>query len=56
LTTSAPLALVVAMLRAVVPTLGDDRALAPDIERAAALVASGDIARATQMTLPDFTS
>jgi histidine ammonia-lyase len=56
LTTSAPLARVVAKLRAEVPTLGEDRYLAPDIERAAALVASGDIARATQTALPSFTS
>ncbi len=43
LQTSAPLAAVVAAIRAVVPSLGDDRFMAPDIEAAAALVRSGGL-------------
>lgn len=41
LKTSAPLAAAIAALRAVVPSLEDDRYMAPDIEAAAALVRSG---------------
>jgi histidine ammonia-lyase len=52
LTTSVPLNRVVAQLRAEVPTLGEDRYLAPDLVRAAALVARGDIAAAPQTILP----
>jgi len=52
LTTSAPLARVVARLRAEIPTLGEDRYLASDLERAAVLVASGEISRAAQTSLP----
>jgi histidine ammonia-lyase len=54
LTTSPPLARVIAKLRRSVPTLGEDRYLAPDIERAAALVAVGDIAFAAQIKLPSL--
>ncbi len=39
-------------LRAQVPTLGDDRYLAPDLAAAAALVRSGEVARAAQARLP----
>lgn len=52
LTTSAPLARVVARLRADVQALGEDRYLAPDLERAAMLIANGDVARAAQIPLP----
>jgi histidine ammonia-lyase len=52
LKTSAPLQNVIARLRQDVPALGEDRYLAPDIERAASLVATGEIARAAQVTLP----
>ena len=52
LTTSAPLARVIGRLRADVPPLGEDRYLAPDLERAAALIAGGEIARAAQISLP----
>ncbi|MFA5121616.1 MAG: histidine ammonia-lyase [Zavarzinia sp.] len=43
LQTSTPLAAVVAAIRAVVPSLGDDRFMAPDLEAAAALVRSGGL-------------
>ncbi len=52
LTTSAPLQRALARLRADVATLGDDRYLAPDLEAAARLVASGDLAAATALALP----
>jgi histidine ammonia-lyase len=55
LKTSPPLARVVARLRADVPTLGEDRYLAPDIEHAALLAGCGEIVRATQTTLPNLT-
>ncbi len=54
LKTSAALARVVARLRADVTTLTDDRYLAPDLERAAVLVGSGDVARAAQTPLPEL--
>jgi histidine ammonia-lyase len=46
LRTSDRLARVVARLRQDVPTLADDRYLAPDIEHAADLIGSGEVARA----------
>ena len=52
LTTSAPLALAVKRLRQDVPTLADDRYLAPDIERAAILIGTGVIVAATQCDMP----
>ena len=52
LLTSAPLARVVGRLRAEVPRLGPDRFLAPDLERAAALVADGEAAWAAGVALP----
>ena len=54
LTTSAPLQSVVARLRADVATLGDDRYLAPDLAAAARLIASGDLARAASIQLPQL--
>jgi histidine ammonia-lyase len=56
LKTSAALARVVARLRRDVLTLGEDRYLAPDLERAAVLVASGEITRAAETTLPSLES
>ena len=56
LTTSPALARVVARLRKDVETLGEDRYLAPDLEAAARLVASGEIARATGLTLPELSA
>jgi histidine ammonia-lyase len=52
LLTSTPLQAVVARLRQDVETLGDDRYLAPDIAAAAALIGSGDLARAANISLP----
>ena len=46
LRTSAPLRRVIERLRDEVPPLGEDRSLAPDIERAATLVANGALADA----------
>jgi histidine ammonia-lyase len=54
LRTSAPLARVLSALRAEVPTLGDDRHLAPDIARATALVARGTLAGAAGVELPSL--
>ena len=50
--TSRPLQAVVARLRRAVATLGDDRYLAPDLAAAAALIGSGEIARAAGVPLP----
>ena len=55
LTSSAPLARVVARIRAEIPALGEDRYLAPDLERAAMLVANGEVVRAAQVPLPGLT-
>jgi len=46
LATSAPLARAHAAVRARVPTLDDDRAPAPDIERIATMIARGELERA----------
>ncbi len=54
LVTSAPLARVVIRLRQDVAALGEDRYLAPDLEQAAVLVASGEITRSTQTILPSL--
>jgi histidine ammonia-lyase len=37
-----------------VRTLGDDRFIAPDLEAASAVVASGALAQACGIPLPDF--
>ena len=52
LKTSAPLARVLAALRAEVPAIGADRYLAPDLARAAHLVADGALAAAAAIPLP----
>ena len=52
LATSAPLARVLARLRQDIPTLGPDRYLAPEIARAADLVASGMLTEAAAVPLP----
>ncbi len=52
LATSAPLAKVIARLRRQVATLGQDRRVAPDMETAALLVGSGEIAQAAGVALP----
>lgn len=54
LATSAPLARVVARLRADVAALGDDRYLAPDLEAAARLISSGAITAAAAVSLPEL--
>ncbi len=52
LETSEPLQRVLARLRAEVPALGPDRFLAPDLEAAARLVASGALVEASGLALP----
>ncbi len=52
LPTSLPLQAVVARLRQDVATMGDDRYLAPDLAAAAALIASGALAKAAGIALP----
>ncbi|WP_299898367.1 histidine ammonia-lyase [uncultured Ruegeria sp.] len=54
LPTSETLLAVMARLRAVVPALGDDRYMAPEIEAASALIASGEIARGTGIAMPEL--
>ncbi|MEM1047098.1 MAG: histidine ammonia-lyase [Pseudomonadota bacterium] len=46
LTTSAPLAEAIAILRSEIPTLGEDRFLAPDLDKAAELVRAGALLKA----------
>ena len=53
LPTSDALQKVVRRVRQDVKTMGDDRFIAPDLEKAAALVASGAIAQSTGLALPD---
>ncbi|MDZ4094357.1 MAG: histidine ammonia-lyase, partial [Paracoccaceae bacterium] len=52
LKTSAPLQRVITRLRKDVATLGEDRYLAPDLEAATLLIASGALADATALALP----
>jgi histidine ammonia-lyase len=54
LATSETLQRVVARVRKDVATLGEDRYLAPDLERATALVASGAIVAAAAIDMPEF--
>lgn len=54
LATSVPLQQVMARLRQEVATLGVDRYLAPDLEKAACLVAEGAITAATGLPLPEM--
>jgi histidine ammonia-lyase len=56
LKTSAPLQAALAAFRAAVPALQDDRYLAPDLARAAELVADGTFSGATGIELPALTS
>ncbi len=56
LSTSRVLTDVVAEVREVVETLGDDRYLAPDLEQAALLVASGKIADRKDIFMPDLSA
>ena len=52
LRTSPPLAAVIARLRAEVPSLGEDRYVAPELETAAALVRSGALLAASGLAFP----
>jgi histidine ammonia-lyase len=54
LKTSAPLSRVVSRLRQDVLTLGEDRYLAPDLEKASVLIANAEIISATQITMPSL--
>ena len=56
LKTSTALSRVVARLRLDVLTLGEDRYLAPDLVQAAKLVATGEITKAAETTLPHLES
>ena len=55
LQTSAPLQAALAAFRGAVATLDNDRYLAPDLARAAALVTTGTMSNATEIALPDLT-
>ncbi len=52
LQTSEPLARVMAHLRSEISRLGEDRYLAPDLERAAGLIGAGSIAQAAGLPMP----
>ncbi len=54
LATSDTLQRVVTRVRQDVETLGEDRYLAPDLERAAQMIASGDIVAATGVDMPEL--
>jgi histidine ammonia-lyase len=54
LSTSRPLQNVIKVLRKNVKTLGEDRFMGDDLEKAAALIASGSIALSAGVVLPDF--
>jgi histidine ammonia-lyase len=56
LTTSAPLARVVAALREVVPSLGEDRYLAPDLEKAAVLIREGNLVTTADVAMPELSA
>ncbi|MDA3859371.1 MAG: histidine ammonia-lyase [Roseovarius sp.] len=53
LTTSDTLQRVVARVRREVATLGEDRYLAPDLERAAMMIASGEVVTAAGVAMPE---
>ncbi|WP_171101490.1 histidine ammonia-lyase [Ruegeria sp. HKCCD7255] len=54
LTTSAPLQRAIDRLRVEIPSLTDDRYLAPELEKARALVESGDILHAVASPMPEL--
>ena len=56
LVTSAPLQRVIERLRTDIPPLAEDRYLAPELERAKDLVASGAILEALGVPLPEVTA
>ncbi len=53
LATSAPLRAVIAKIRETVPPLAEDRYMAPDLDAAATLVASGALPQAAGIALPE---
>lgn len=56
LTTSAPLTATIARLRADVPTLAEDRYIAPELEQAASLIRSGALIAASGIAFPDLSA
>ena len=56
LTTSVPLAQVVADLRASVPTLKEDRYLAPDLEQASTLIRTGAVVDSAATSMPELSA
>ena len=54
LTTSEPLTRVVSDLRDTVPALAEDRYLAPDLERAAVLIAGGAVIESADTAMPEL--
>jgi histidine ammonia-lyase len=56
LTTSGPLAHVLAVLRKSVATLGEDRYLAPDMEQAATLVRDGSVVASVDVAMPELSA
>ena len=56
LKTSEALQCVVTRVREDVATMGEDRYLAPDLERAAVIISSGDIATAAGVSMPDISA
>jgi len=56
LTTSGPLARVLAVLRKSVATLGEDRYLAPDLEQAATLVRDGSVVASAGVAMPELSA
>lgn len=54
MTTSEALQRVVTRVREDVAALGEDRYLAPDLERAAVMIADGDIVLAAGIEMPDL--
>jgi histidine ammonia-lyase len=56
LATSAALQNVVARVRQEVETMGEDRYLAPDLERAAVMITSGDIVTAAGIAMPELSA
>lgn len=56
LSTSPALQGVMAQLRAKVPPLQEDRYTAPDIEAASGLISRGEIARGTDVMMPELSA
>ena len=54
--TSAALQKVLHRVRKDIPTLGDDRYLAPDLEHAACLIADGEIVKASGVSMPEVSA